>query len=594
MMKKYFLMLSALTLGGTAFAQQSPTVHVNIDAPYFVCDTEACTTLTASLANSKATTGYDVNQITYQNLYPYSGGTSIPPVNDDVFGPAFPLGFNFCFYGNTYSSIYIGTNGVISFDAPVQQDFCPWNFQTSIPATDFPIKNAIYGVYQDTEIRTEINGGFSLDPNTQNVNYYTAGTAPNRYMVINFNELPQFNCGMASLQTSQVVLYESSNIIDVYVKNRTGCDVWNGGRGVIGVQNAAGTLAAFPTNRNTGNWDAANEAWRFMPNGSDNASVTYQWQKDGILIPAAMQNTLTICEAVPGVYEASITFIGCSGIQTTMTETATIEDGMVAFAAIADPVDLSVCSDDATAVFDLTSNATLMLNATNPFEFEVFYYNTYQDAVDYTSNNIPNAAASAYTGTDDEVIYARVTDYGFATDCFVIKSFELEINEYAEAPEGNNEQDFEAGDTLEDLEVEGDNISWWDAPSEGNELPDTTPLVNGVTYYAESTNEAGCPSTDRNAGGRLAITVTQSTLGTPALTNSGLIIAPNPVKDVLSIDSKQNITSVEVYNLIGQRVLNALPNTQQTQINMSALSAGTYMMKVTAGNSVKTVKVVKD
>ena len=54
--------------------------------------------------------------------------------------------------------------------------------------------------------------------------------------------------------------------------------------------------------------------------------------------------------------------------------------------------------------------------------------------------------------------------------------------------------------TLNDLEIAGTNIQWYDAETGGNSLPATTALISGTTYYASQT-ENGCEST------RIAITV---------------------------------------------------------------------------------------
>jgi hypothetical protein len=51
---------------------------------------------------------------------------------------------------------------------------------------------------------------------------------------------------------------------------------------------------------------------------------------------------------------------------------------------------------------------------------------------------------------------------------------------------------------------------------------------------------------------------------------------------------------VSVFNLLGQEVITSATNANQSQINMSALSPGTYLVKVTADNQVKTIKVIKE
>jgi len=69
---------------------------------------------------------------------------------------------------------------------------------------------------------------------------------------------------------------------------------------------------------------------------------------------------------------------------------------------------------------------------------------------------------------------------------------------------------------------------------------------------------------------------------------------PNPVKDVLNLSYNKNITNVAVFNLLGQEVLIKSLNDNQSKIDMSHLSKGTYMVKVTADNQVKTIKVIKE
>lgn len=68
---------------------------------------------------------------------------------------------------------------------------------------------------------------------------------------------------------------------------------------------------------------------------------------------------------------------------------------------------------------------------------------------------------------------------------------------------------------------------------------------------------------------------------------------PNPVKDVFTIAYSSDITKVSVNNLLGQEVYSEKINATSTQIDMSQLSAGAYIVNVTIGDVVKTVKVVK-
>lgn len=59
--------------------------------------------------------------------------------------------------------------------------------------------------------------------------------------------------------------------------------------------------------------------------------------------------------------------------------------------------------------------------------------------------------------------------------------------ETPEAPIAESPQIFTEGQTLADLVVEGENLTWYDA--DGNELPETTVLVDGTTYFVTASNE---------------------------------------------------------------------------------------------------------
>ena len=68
---------------------------------------------------------------------------------------------------------------------------------------------------------------------------------------------------------------------------------------------------------------------------------------------------------------------------------------------------------------------------------------------------------------------------------------------------------------------------------------------------------------------------------------------PNPVADVLTMSYTNIISEVVVYNLLGQQVMTVQPNATQTQMDLSGLTNGTYLVKVTSEETVKTIKVIK-
>ncbi|MCD1116590.1 T9SS type A sorting domain-containing protein [Chryseobacterium turcicum] len=74
---------------------------------------------------------------------------------------------------------------------------------------------------------------------------------------------------------------------------------------------------------------------------------------------------------------------------------------------------------------------------------------------------------------------------------------------------------------------------------------------------------------------------------------AGLQFYPNPVKDVLSIKSKNKLESFEVYSSVRQNVLRGNLQNTNAQINMSGLTAGVYYLKVKTEKSVVTEKIIK-
>lgn len=74
---------------------------------------------------------------------------------------------------------------------------------------------------------------------------------------------------------------------------------------------------------------------------------------------------------------------------------------------------------------------------------------------------------------------------------------------------------------------------------------------------------------------------------------SGFNVYPNPVSDILNIEYTSDLTNVSVYNMLGQQVLNKKVSAANTNIDLSSLNSGTYLVKVEANNASKTIKVFK-
>ncbi|MDO4728899.1 MAG: choice-of-anchor J domain-containing protein, partial [Bacteroidota bacterium] len=384
--------------------------------------------LQASFYGVSQTTSYEVESIDFNPPFPFIGGTELNITQDDRWSPIVDLPFNFCFFGETYSQALVGSNGVVTFttNEPLHQpnSACPYSFNQEIPSTSFPIRNAIYGVYQD------IHPSHTSTPSSYTINYAVLGEYPCRALVVNYHDVPLYSCGASvGYQTYQIVMYEISNIIEIYVKNRTACTSFNGGNGVIGIQNYDKTEAYTPPGRNTGTWSAQNEAWRFLPNGST-SSVDFQWNVEGVQYDTNTSTTISLTPEqlatlqANGTYtlnvQAIATYNTCTpGEQVTTNKDITIN--YIHSFPSTDPQNIEGCSSTGNVEFDLTQNNAVVLGGVaNPAAFEISYHNTQADA-EAGQNAI--AGATNYVGQDGELVWIRIQSVGNA--CHIVKSFNL-------------------------------------------------------------------------------------------------------------------------------------------------------------------------
>jgi len=93
---------------------------------------------------------YLVESIPYAPPYPFDIGNQAFVGTDDIWSDTINLPFDFIFYGNTYTQLVIGANGIISFDLTNAGGYCPWSFFASVPSDSLPT-NAIFGAYHDID-----------------------------------------------------------------------------------------------------------------------------------------------------------------------------------------------------------------------------------------------------------------------------------------------------------------------------------------------------------------------------------------------------------------------------------------------------------
>lgn len=278
------------------------------------CSALTCPTLEVSYLPIKQTTNYTVSSIPYAPPYQFTCLQNPVSVNvDDVWSSTINLPFDFCFYGNNYNKCLIGSNGVITFDTTTYTPggYNAWSFSSNLPNTSL-FKNTIFGVYQDIDPSKGGQVGWEL---------ITLNSGC-RALIASWNEIPMFSSACNSkYYTGMMVLYENTNIIDVYIKEKNDCAGWNDGNAIIGVQNATGTAAVVAPGRNSldANWTVpipTGEAWRFTPSGPS-INPTVKWYQGTVspanLIAGQNASTLNVCPTVTTSYTAEVTYPLCTG-----------------------------------------------------------------------------------------------------------------------------------------------------------------------------------------------------------------------------------------------------------------------------------------
>ena len=114
-----------------------------------------------------------------------------------------------------------------------------------------------------------------------------------------------------------------------------------------------------------------------------------------------------------------------------------------------------------------------------------------------------------------------------------------------------------------------------------------------TTYYWKVTANNTAGSTDSPIWS--FTTGAADPLGVDGFIIEALSVSPNPVKDVITINSPVGFDSVEVYNQLGQLVIESNSSLMNNnRLDLSALNPGMYLIKINADNKSKTVKIIKE
>lgn len=233
---------------------------------------------------------------------------------DDIYSGVLPIGFTFNFYGTNYTNVVIGPNGTLCFDITLAGAYDPWPI-TAVLLGNPSKRNNICGPWCDIDIST---------PDGGTITYSLTGVAPFRKYIVTFCRDRMYSC-TTQITSTQIILYETTNIIECHIATKPVCATWNSGRAIIGVQNAAGTAATVAPGRDFPSvYTCTNEAWRFTPDASLSsytvASIAYApipyasslvyWYNANTGAYLGTGLTQTVCPTVTTTYKAGA--LGCA------------------------------------------------------------------------------------------------------------------------------------------------------------------------------------------------------------------------------------------------------------------------------------------
>ena len=487
--------------------------------------------------SSKAQSNYSVVQIPFLQ---YTGVLPISFTGDDTISSIIALPFNFDFYGNTYNQIVVGTNGHLGFNTNTAGTFDPYSFSTTIPNTTFPIKNAVLGCYHDLD-----------NSNAQGtVKYGQYGTAPNRKFVVIFSNQSHYLC-TAVKSSFQMILNETSNVIDVQLINKGVCNTWQSGRAVTGLINATGAGAITPPNRNTSAWTTSNEGWRFYRPGY---YTNYQFIK---------------CDANADGIETFNLQVAINDLTSTMGNAISFYQTLADANSQINAIPLNYTN---------STSYTQIVYAVGGGQIKTVTLKTLDCAVDYDTDGVSTNLEDPNLDTNlanDDTDFDGLYNY-------------LDNDDDGDLVLTNVEYVFSRSSVSAIIDTDNDGKpNYIDSDDDGD----------GILTFNEDANNDGNPANDdTNSNG------TPDYLENLALdTNINefehkILLYPNPTSNILNINNltTETISKIEIFTVNGLLIKHIKPTESIESVDVSAFQSGIYFVKIVVDNQVINYKFIKN
>ncbi len=426
---------------------------------------------------------YEVNEIAFVPPFPFQGLSNSVNTNiDDAWDSPQALPFDFCFFGNLEQQFQVGSNGLVRFDVNAGDSTNGWAFSNgdNIP-TNTPDAIGEGNIFSPVH---DINPASSEG---EEIRWEIIGEYPNRVLAVSFYNVEMYSCGDL-LATHMIVMYETTNVIDIYIQNKPTCNSWQGGVAAVGIQNNAGTQGYVPPGRNSSDspWTTQEEAWRFTPVGD--SILEFEWLNSaGDVI--STDSSFEVLPTETSSYTARVTYTTCTGNPIVVEDEIiiTVEEPPFNVESVVEYEEDGTTIIIEEDVIELCSDVLPVLIDTQ-YESETASYEWYLDGQSLGVNDPFLNITSAETGIYTVEVYDE--------DCIVSDDIRINFGD-------PNDSSFELTATCDGAianitGVQGGSFAFADAPTDGAVIDTSTGTITGgsssTTYNIEYTTNDICPS----------------------------------------------------------------------------------------------------
>jgi len=582
---------------------------------------------------------YIVSPITFTTFTGLGGGSGYGVneqfLSDDQTSSPLPIGFTFSFMCNTYTQFVISSNGFISFDLGAPNGCCQGQL---LPDGNTP-NNLISLFWNDL-----------YPPGGGTITYALTGVSPNQMLIVTYTNVPFCCTANPPFSSGQIVLYEGSNVIDLYVSDQQGN---NSGLMTQGIENSNGTHAYPAPGRNASAWTATNSAYRWTPTNAPTApgaitgnttacvgsqvnfvippspgATSYTWSLPGGWTGTSTTTALTATVGASGSISVSAVYTCGVSSPTTLVFT-TIPPPVVSFQAVNPPL---VCSGSPVTIS--TSGATTYTlepgGITNgpPFVVNPLSSTVYtlmgtdangcvsinNPTVSVTVNQTPTvtinsgviclgesftltpSGATIYTLSSGFSVVtpntAGVQTYTVvgtnSTGCVSLPAISsLTVNALPNVTAGATRTSICRGESTTLTASGAVSYSWNTGPTTAAIV--VSPLSNtGYTVTGIDANNCGKKASIAIAVS-LCLGVTESTADQPQLVS----VFPNPSNGEFTLKATES-TEVKIYDVQGKLIKTVNVTEGSHKIDLSAYAAGEYILKANTKDQTQQVILIKE